>query len=77
MRGQLTALTSAHWTAGSGVQWIYRLIHLQKTNSIPALKRLINEAASEISENTIRQAVSNFNSRFHLCIRNNGAHFEM
>ena len=53
-----------------------RLIHLQKPNSIPALKRLINEAAREISENAVRRAVANFNRRVHLCICNNGAHFE-
>ena len=53
-----------------------RLIHLQKPNSIPALKRLINEAAREISENAVKRAVANFNRRVHLCIRNNGAHFE-
>ena len=46
-----------------------RLIHLKKKNSIPALKRLINEAAKE-------RAVADFNHRVHLCIRNNGAHFE-
>ena len=53
-----------------------RIIHLQKPNSIPALKRLINEAAREISENAVRRAVANFNRRVYLCIRNNGAHFE-
>ena len=53
-----------------------RLIHLKKTNSIPALKRLINEAAREISENAVRQAVANFNRRVHICIRNNDANFE-
>ena len=53
-----------------------RPIHLQKPNSIPALKRLINEAAREISENAVRWAVANFNRRVHLSIRNNGAHFE-
>ena len=30
-----------------------KLIHPQKPNSIPALKRLINEAAREISENAL------------------------
>ena len=55
---------------------IDRLIHLQKTNSISALRRLINEAAREISENAVKRAVANFNRRVHLCIRNNGAHFE-
>ena len=38
-----------------------RLIHLQRPNSIPALKRLINEAAREINENAVRRAVANFN----------------
>ena len=60
--------------------WIWgamdRLIHPQKTNSIPALKRLINEAAREISENAVRRAVASFNRRIHLYIRNNGARFE-
>ena len=46
-----------------------RIIHIQKTNSIPALKRLISEAAGEISENAVRR-------RVHLRIRNNGANFE-
>ena len=56
------------------LQWsvMDRLIHLQKTYSIPALKKLINEAARDISEN----AVTNLNRRVHLCNRNNGAHFE-
>ena len=49
-----------------------RLIRLQKANSIPALKRLINEAVREIGENAVRKAVANFNRRVHLCIRNNG-----
>ena len=53
-----------------------RLIHLLKPNSIPALKRLINEALREISENTVSRAVANFNRRVDLCIRNSGAHFE-
>ena len=53
-----------------------RLIYLQKLNSIPALKELINEAAREISENAVRRAFANFNPRVHLCIRNNGTHFE-
>ena len=53
-----------------------RLIHLQKPNSIPALKRLINEAAKDISENAVRRAVANYNHRVHLRIRSNGAHFE-
>ena len=53
-----------------------RLINLQKPNSIPALKRLINEAGREIIENAVRLAVANFKRRIHLCIRNNGAHFE-
>ena len=48
-----------------------RLIHLQKQNSISALKRPINEAAREISENSVRRAVTNC-----LCIRNDGVHFE-
>ena len=52
------------------------LIHLQKPNSIPDLKRLINEAAREKSQNAVKRAVTNFNRRVHLCIRNNGAHFE-
>ena len=53
-----------------------RLIHLQKPNNIPALKRLISEVAREISENAVRQVVANFNRRVHLYFRNNGAHFE-
>ena len=55
---------------------MYGLIHLKKTNGIPALKRLINEAAREISENAVRRAVANFNRRVYLCIRNNCVHFE-
>ena len=54
----------------------FRVYNFQKPNSIPALKKLINEAAREISENALRRAVANFNCRVHLCIRNNGAHFE-
>ena len=53
-----------------------RLIHLQKPKSSSAMRRLINEAAREISKNAVRRAVANFNRRVHLCIRNNGAHFE-
>ena len=53
-----------------------RLIHLQKPNSVPALKRLINEAAREICGNSVRRAVANFNRRVRLHIRNNVAHFE-
>ena len=53
-----------------------RLIHLQKTNSILALNKLIYEAAGEISKNAVWRAVANFNRRVHLWIRNNGAHFE-
>ena len=52
-----------------------RLIY-QKPYSIPAMKRLINEAAREISKNAVKRAVANFIRRIHLCIRNNGAHFE-
>ena len=40
------------------------------------MKRLINEAAREISENAVRRTVPNFNRRVHLCVRNNGAHIE-
>ena len=53
-----------------------RVIYLQKPNSIPALKKLINEAVREICENAERRVVANFNLRVHFCIRNNGAHFE-
>ena len=53
-----------------------RLIYLQKPNRIRAMKRLINEAAREMSENAVRRAAANFNRRVHLCIRNNSAHFE-
>ena len=52
-----------------------RLIYLQKPNSIPALEKLINET-ERINEYSVRRAVANFNCRVHLCIRNNGAHFE-
>ena len=46
----------------------YHYHYLQKTNSIPALEGLINEAAREISENAVRRAVANFNRIVHLCI---------
>ena len=76
MCGQLTALTSLspleYWFRGA----MDMLIHLKKSNSIPALKRLINEVVREISENAVTRAVVNFNRRVHLCNRNNGAHFE-
>ena len=43
-----------------------RLIHFKKSNSIPALKRLINEAARTISEIVVRRAVLNSTAEFSL-----------
>jgi hypothetical protein len=53
-----------------------RLIHLRKPNDIPVLKKIIDEAANQMSEEKVRRAVSNFHRRVHLCTQNNGAHFE-
>ena len=41
-----------------------KLIYLQKTNSIPTLKRLFYEAAREISGNAVKRAVANITAEF-------------
>ena len=55
---------------------IESVIYIQKPNSIPALKRMVNEAARAISEDEVRRAVANFNRRVRFCASHNGGYFE-
>ena len=53
-----------------------KAVYLQKPRNIPALKRVVEEAAQRVTEEEVRRAVASFSRRARLCSANMGAHFE-
>ena len=55
---------------------LQQIVYEKNPESLEELKTILDEAASSISEETVRSAAANFRRRVELCLQSRGGHFE-